>query len=62
MKKDPTSLWDRIFFKWQENILDFTLEQRCDLESQRQAGIIFACLERIDCLAADIQQVRQLGL
>src|SRR3546814_17008018 len=40
-----------------ENLLDRHGEQPCQLEGERQRGVVFSCLDRIHRLARDIEPV-----
>src|SRR6266852_4296766 len=45
-----------------KDCLDRLLKQLRDAKGQRQAWIVFACFEGIDCLARDVQAMCQLRL
>ena len=45
-----------------KNLFDTELEHARELEGERQAGVVFADLERVDRLAADAQVRREVGL
>src|SRR5688572_21338255 len=45
-----------------EDVLDRALEQARNAERERQAGIVFATLQRVDCLPRYAQLIRQIRL
>ena len=45
-----------------EDFLDWQFEEPGDLERQRQAGIVFAGLERIDSLTRDAEFIGEIAL
>ena len=45
-----------------ENLLDRKVEKAGDAEGERQRGIVLAGLDRVDCLARDVEPDGQLGL
>ena len=55
------AIWFSILIQF-KNLLDGLFEQAGDFESQRQARIVFLCLDGVHGLARDAEFVGQVGL